>query len=122
MESAIHNLPEGWRSTRLSDVVRIERGKFSHRPRNDPRFYGGTIPFVQTGDVTKSGGRIRSYSQTLNELGLTVSRTFPRGVILITIAANIGYSGVLEFESACPDSLIGLTPCDSVDADYLQLY
>ena len=116
------NLPKGWRASRLGDVVQIERGKFSHRPRNDPRFYGGSIPFVQTGDVTRSGGRIRAYSQTLNDLGLTVSRTFPRGVILITIAANIGYSGILEFESACPDSLIGITPSACVDTDYLQFY
>ena len=122
MDSTIHNLPTDWRRVRLSEVAKIERGKFSHRPRNDPRFYGGTIPFVQTGDVTKSSGRIRSYSQTLNELGLSVSRTFQPGVVLITIAANIGYSGVLEFESACPDSLIGLTPCDAVDAYFLQLF
>ena len=47
-----------------------------HRPRNDPSFYGGTIPFIQTGDVTRSDGRILSYTQTLNERGVSVSRVF----------------------------------------------
>ena len=34
---------------RLGDVAEVERGKFAHRPRNEPRFYGGDIPFIQTG-------------------------------------------------------------------------
>ena len=77
---------------------------------------------MQTGDVANSKGRIRTYSQTLNELGLSVSKTFPPGVILITIAANIGFTGILEFESACPDSLVGIIPGDSVDAQFLHYF
>ena len=47
---------------------------------------------------------------TLNEEGVAISKIFPAGTILITIAANIGFTGILDFDSACPDSLIGLTP------------
>src|SRR5690606_14922347 len=61
--------------------------------------------------VVNSNGEIDSYSQTLNEKGLKVSKLFPKGTILITIAANIGYSGVLQKDMACPDSLVGLR-CD----------
>ena len=118
----IGHRPKSWTVQTLSDVARIERGKFSHRPRNDPRFYGGTTPFVQTGDVATSGGRIRSFTQTLNERGLSVSRVFARGTILITIAANIGYTGILDFDSALPDSLIGITPKDCVSNEYLNYY
>jgi type I restriction enzyme S subunit len=92
----------------LGEVAGISRGRFSPRPRNNPIYYNGDIPFVQTGDVVHSNGVINQYSQTLNEKGLEVSRLFPKGTILITIAANIGYSGVLEIDMACPDSLIGL--------------
>ena len=118
----IEGIPDGWQLAALGHIAQVERGKFTHRPRNDPRFYGGAIPFVQTGDVAKSQGRIRTYSQTLNELGLSVSKTFPAGVILITIAANIGFTGILEFESACPDSLVGITPRDDVDVGFLHFY
>lgn len=67
---------DNWLETSLKDVCKIERGRFSPRPRNDPKFYGGDIPFVQTGDVTNSNGSIDTYSQTLNEEGLKVSKFF----------------------------------------------
>lgn len=118
----IGEAPESWQVVRLGEIARIERGKFSHRPRNDPEFYGGHVPFIQTGDVTASDGRITSYTQTLNEKGLAVSRVFPKGTIVITIAANIGYTGILELDSAFPDSLIGITPGADVDVRYLHYY
>jgi type I restriction enzyme S subunit len=95
-----------WEEKKLGEIGKIERGKFSPRPRNNPIYYNGDIPFIQTSDVVKSKGRIRSYTQTLNKKGLEVSKLFPKGSILITIAANIGYSGILDFDMACPDSLV----------------
>jgi len=101
-----------WVEKRLDSICKIERGRFSPRPRNNPIYYNGNIPFVQTSDIVKAKGRILNYSQTLNEKGLKVSKKFNKGTILITIAANIGYAGVLEIDMACPDSLIGLTVKD----------
>jgi type I restriction enzyme S subunit len=107
---------------RLGDIALIERGKFAHRPRNDPRFYGGTIPFIQTGDVARARGRLRSYTQTLNDRGLSVSRVFPQGTIVITIAANIGDTAILDIDAAFPDSLIGITPTSAADTEYLEFF
>jgi len=70
--------------------------------------------------VTRSGGRIQTYTQTLNEVGLSVSRVFPKGTIVLTIAANIGDAAILEFDSAFPDSLVGIAPKGHVvERDYL---
>ena len=118
----IGEIPEGWKVVQLRQIASIERGKFSHRPRNDPAYYGGHIPFIQTGDITQSNGRIRAYTQTLNQRGFSVSKVFPAGTILITIAANIGDTGILEFDSAFPDSIIGITPSDDLDGEYLEFY
>ena len=115
-------VPESWEVVELGKIAKIERGKFSHRPRNEPRFYGGQYPFVQTGDVSNCDGIIRSFTQTLNEDGLAISKMFPARTILITIAANIGFTGILEFDSACPDSLIGITPSDDVNTEFLNYY
>lgn len=117
MKKEVKNVPElrfeefdkDWQVQRLGAITKIQRGRFSPRPRNDPAFYGGEIPFVQTSDVVNSNGKIKFYTQTLNEKGLSVSKLFPKGTILITIAANIGYTGVLQVDMACPDSLIGIT-------------
>jgi type I restriction enzyme, S subunit len=115
-------VPESWKLVPLSSLATIERGKFAHRPRNHPRFYGGSTPFVQTGDVSNCDGRIRSYTQSLNKDGVEISKIFPAGTILITIAANIGFTGILDFDSACPDSLIGLTPTHQISVEFLQYY
>jgi type I restriction enzyme, S subunit len=112
--------PEGWEQTILGEIASIERGKFSHRPRNDPRFFGGQYPFVQTGDVAACGGLITKFSQTLNEEGLAVSRLFPAGTIVITIAANIGDTGIAQFPVAFPDSLVGIQAGPRVDCRYLE--
>lgn len=121
-QTEIGPVPESWDVVELGEFAKIERGKFSHRPRNEPRFYGGEYPFVQTGDVSNCDGCVRSYTQTLNEDGLAISKMFPAGTILITIAANIGFTGILEFDSACPDSLIGITPNENLHTEFLNYY
>jgi type I restriction enzyme S subunit len=121
-ETEIGLVPESWGVVPLAEIAQIERGKFSHRPRNDPRFYGGEHPFVQTGDVSNCDGHIRSYTQTLNDAGLAISKMFPAGTILITIAANIGFTGILEFDAACPDSLIGIIASEHIDSEFLNHY
>jgi restriction endonuclease S subunit len=110
---------------KLSDVIAMTRGRFGHRPRNDPRFYGGEYPFIQTGDIVRASqtnGKI-TYSQTLNELGLKTSRLFDKPVVVITIAANIGDTAILDYPACFPDSLIGMHPKnDSITLEYINLY
>lgn len=121
-ETEIGLVPESWEVSPLERVSSLERGRFLHRPRNEPRFYGGSMPFIQTGDVVRSGGTIKEYTQTLNDDGIQISRVFPAGTILITIAANIGYTGILQMEAACPDSLIAITPNEPMLVEYLHYY
>ncbi len=121
-KTEIGPVPESWKVSTLGQMAQLERGRFMHRPRNEPRFYGGAMPFVQTGDVVRSGGRIREFVQTLNEDGVAISRVFPAGTILITIAANIGFTGILQFDSACPDSLIAITPDQSLNVEFLEYF
>lgn len=112
-------IPKDWDVLKFGSLAEIVRGKFSARPRNDPRFYGGDYPFLQTGDVTRSGSKISSFTQTLNEEGVKVSRLFPKGTLFFTIAANIGDVGISEFEAACPDSLVAISPNSIVDKVWL---
>ena len=114
-------IPADWEVVRLGDVAEVERGKFTHRPRNEPRFYGGEIPFIQTGDIVKARGRIREHTQTLNSAGLAISRLFPAGTIVMTIAANIGETAIATYPVAFPDSLVGIT-ARQVDTPFLAYF
>ncbi|MCD6437760.1 MAG: restriction endonuclease subunit S [Halomonas sp.] len=118
-QTEVGMIPEDWDVLKLGSLAEIVRGKFSARPRNDPRFYEGNYPFLQTGDVTRSGSKISSFTQTLNEEGVKVSRLFPKGTLFFTIAANIGDVGISEFEAACPDSIVAISPNSIVDKVWL---
>jgi type I restriction enzyme S subunit len=115
----LSDVPEHWQVQQIKRTCEIVRGKFTHRPRNDPAFYGGEYPFVQTGDITAAGKYIRTYSQTLNDLGLSVSKTFSRGTLVMSIAANIGDVAILDFEACFPDSMVGLIPGHKTDLNFL---
>ncbi len=119
-KTKLGEIPEEWDVMKLKEIANVERGKFSHRPRNAPEFYGGKYPFIQTGDIVSSDGKIIRYSQTLNEKGLSVSRMFKKGTIVMTIAANIGDTGILEFDSCFPDSLVGITSKEDVNNIFLE--
>lgn len=112
-------VPAHWEARRVKQATRILRGKFSHRPRNDPSFYDGPYPFIQTGAVAQADKFITSYKQTLNEKGLSVSKLFPSGTLVMTIAANIGDVAILTFEACFPDSIVGFVPKGPLDRDYL---
>ena len=110
-----------WEEKKLGTVCDIQRGKFSHRPRNDPKFFGGQYPFIQTGDVVKSAGGAVIASQSLNEEGLAVSKLFKPTIVLITIAANIGDTGLLLTDGCFTDSVVGLIPKKGVIPVFLEL-
>lgn len=113
----------GWATEPLGGIASIERGRFSPRPRNDPKFFGGIYPFIQTGDITRSGGRLKQYTQTLNDLGTKVSKEFKVGTIVIAIVgATIGETAILEIPTYAPDSVIGITPTakDLEDAIFIE--
>lgn len=103
-----------WFEKKLEEIATVERGKFSPRPRNDPKFYNGEMPFIQTGDVANCGIYLEKYTQTLNEEGIKVSKVFPKNSILITIAANIGDTAITRFPVACPDSLVAIQPLENI--------
>ena len=94
------NLPSGWAWARFPEVGTFGRGKSKHRPRNDSILYNhGKYPFIQTGDVARSGGSIETYSSLYNDVGLAQSAMWPAGTLCITIAANIADSGILTFDA-----------------------
>ena len=117
-QTKIGEIPEEWEVRRLEEIALVERGRFTHRPRNAPHLYGGPYPFVQTGDIA-AVERITTVSQSLNEEGLAQSRMFPTDTILVTIVgANVGEAALTTFPVAAPDSVIGIA-ARSVDPAWL---
>jgi type I restriction enzyme S subunit len=105
------DIPKTWTWCRFGEYSVFERGRFSARPRNDPSYFGGDIPFIQIGSLSPIGHVINSYRQTLNERGLKVSKLFPKGSVIIAIVGGtIGNLGVLGNAMCFPDSIVGVKP------------
>jgi type I restriction enzyme S subunit len=113
-------IPKHWRIEKLKRHTQIVRGQFSHRPRNDPAFYDGPYPFIQTGSIAAADKFITEFTQTLNEDGLRISKLFPADTIVMTITgAKIAEVAVTAFEACFPDSIVGFIPDHWLVRDYL---
>lgn len=116
-------IPDSWRWVKLPDTGDMSRGKSRHRPRNEPSLFGGPYPFIQTGDIAQSGGRITNHKQTYSEAGLAQSRLWPTGTICITIAANIAESAILTYPACFPDSVVGIIANAKISvAEYVEFF
>ncbi len=112
--------PRRWPVIRLGVAGQLDRGVSKRRPRNDPALLGGPYPLVQTGDIANCDGHIGEYRSTYSELGLNQSRLWPAGTLCITIAANIGKVGVLQFDACFPDSVVGFKPKKEFEVDFVR--
>lgn len=108
--AGLPEIPDEWTWIHLPELGYMSRGKSKHRPRNAPHLFGGPYPFIQTGDIAQSSGRITSHRQTYSEAGLAQSHLWSSGTVCITIAANIANSAILTYPACFPDSIVGLTP------------
>ena len=116
-------LPEGWLWIHLESLGELTRGKSKHRPRNDPKLFGGDYPFIQTGEVKSASKTISTFTSTYNDVGLAQSKLWPAGTLCITIAANIAETAFLGFDACFPDSVVGFVPMRSFsDDEYIDLF
>ena len=124
INQAPFDLPDGWVWGRFPEVGTFGRGKSKHRPRNDPALFdGGQHLMIQTGDVARSQGFIKTYTNKYNDFGLSQSFKWPKGTLCITIAANIADSGILSFDACFPDSVVGFIPVSMFEnARYFEYF
>ena len=121
-DSPLGRIPKEWNIKRLDELADVDRGKFAHRPRNEPRFYDGPHPFVQTGDIANAAGEVLTiFSQTLNDEGAAISRQFPANTIAITIAANIADTAILGRPMFLTDSVVGAVVIPPNSVRYVEL-
>lgn len=108
---------------KLEDLGFLGRGKSRHRPRNDDSLFGGKYPFIQTGEVKAAEFYINTFEATYNEKGLEQSKLWDPGTLLITIAANIAETAILDIKACFPDSILGFIPDkDKADVRYIKYY
>jgi len=98
-------LPEGWAASSLSEAGLWRSG--GTPSRKDPRFFGGDVPWVKSGDL--NDGVIHCTEECLTEAGVEHSSTkvMPAGTVSLAMyGATIGRLGVLGIPAATNQACI----------------
>lgn len=92
------NLPQSWIQCKLGDVFTTSSG--GTPKRGNPAYYGGSIPWIKSGDLDK--GIITQAEEFITDEGLANSsaKLFPKGSLLIALyGATIGKLAFLGIEA-----------------------
>jgi len=108
-----------WRPFAIGDVADCFAGGTPDRGGQD--FYGGSIPWVKSGEVEST--HIASTEETLTEAGLAASsaKWVPKGSTLIAMyGANAGQVGRLGIDATTNQAVLALVPNKTmIDSEYL---
>ena len=101
-----HVIPVSWRWVRLQDVYEVSRGG-SPRPAGDPRFFGGQIPWITVGEITKDTCKLLTNTSTgLTEEGAQRSRFIDPGDLLLTNSgATLGVPKISNIRGCLNDGV-----------------
>ena len=113
------DIPESWEWCRVKQLYETTSGGTPEK--GHPEYYGGKIPWVKVGDLTKKN--IDKTDECISEEGLNHSsaKLFPKGTILVAMYCNdaIGKSSIVELPMTTNQAICGLFPNPSVFTDYI---
>ena len=115
------DIPETWIWIRVGDVG--SWGSGATPPRTNPAYYGGSIPWLKTGDL--NDGFIKEVPEYITELALekTSVRLNPVGSVLMAMyGATIGKLGILEISATTNQACCACIPYAGMYNKYLFYY
>lgn len=115
------DIPESWIWTRVGDVG--SWGSGATPSRTNPAYYGGSIPWLKTGDL--NDGFIKEVPECITELALekTSVRLNPVGSVLMAMyGATIGKLGILEIPVTTNQACCACIPYTGMYNKYLFYY
>lgn len=94
---------------KLSDLAETTSG--GTPDRSESAYYGGSIPWMKSGELTD--GLVTEIEETITERGLANSnaKVFPVGTLLIALyGATVGKTGILGIEAATNQAVCAVVP------------
>ena len=113
-------IPDGWKVARLGDVAEIDTG--GTPSRSQPEYWGGSIPWMASGEVNQR--RLTETAERITREGLKNSNTkvFPTGTVMLAMngqGATRGKTCVLDIEATCNQSLAAIRSGQHSDNRFL---
>ncbi len=99
-------IPADWEVVQLGDVAEVDTG--GTPSRSEPLYWGGSIPWMASGEINQR--RVRETAEQITKDGLRSSnaKIFPRGTAMIAMngqGTTRGKACVLDIDAACNQSL-----------------
>jgi type I restriction enzyme S subunit len=116
-DSEIGRIPKEWKVTKVNKLFDLYKGTTPSTKIKE--YWNGTIPFVTPTDITKINDSNEMYIQTtenyITEEGLKSKKLklVPKGSLLFTSRATIGYLAINKTEVAINQGIISLTSKDA---------
>lgn len=114
-------IPDSWRWIRLGDIG--DWGAGATPLKSKCEYYGGTMPWLKTGELTD--GEITEHIECVTELALketSLRINKPGDVLIAMYGATIGKLGILTFEATTNQACCACTPFTGVYNKYLFYY
>lgn len=117
-ESELGLIPKGWEVRKIASLCKTLLGGTPSRTRDE--FWGGDIPWINSGKVNDS--RVTTASEYITQLGLEKSATklLPKGTTVIAITgATLGQFSRLEIDSCANQSVVGILGSDDASNEFI---
>jgi type I restriction enzyme, S subunit len=115
--------PSKWTSFRLGDILTVIRGA-SPRPKGDPRFFGGSIPWITIRDITQEKSRfLQKTREGVTPDGAERSRLLPAGTLILSNSGTVCVPKFLATEGCIHDGFVAFPDIpDNLDPTFLYEY
>lgn len=103
----------------------IKKGKAGGTPKStNKEFYGGKIPFLSINDMTKQGKYIKNTEKSITEKGLDNSSAWivPKGSLLYSIYASIGFVSINTIDLSTSQAIYGIILKENINQDFIYHY
>jgi type I restriction enzyme S subunit len=113
-------VPEGWEVRSIKSLSPVFRGA-SPRPIDDPKYFDdfGQYAWVRIADVSSSSGYLTESSQTLSELGSSLSVKLEPGSLFVSIAGSVGKACITNIKACIHDGFVYF-PYLKIPAEFLK--
>ena len=122
-DAQINHVTKSWKRVKLGDVLEVIRGA-SPRPKGDPRYFGGKIPWIMIADVTKEKGKyLTETREHVTEEGAKKSRYLKAGTLILSNSATVCVPKILKVDGCIHDGFVAFpNPPHDIDINYLYYF
>lgn len=106
-------IPTSWTLARVADMTSVVRGA-SPRPKGDPKYFGGNIPWISIKDVNSEPGKfLTKTSEGVTPDGAAKSRLLEKGTLILSNSGSVCIPKILGVPGCIHDGFVAFPGWES---------